>query len=340
MNNVLKRLKKSDFADKITLIAAMILLVILFDCLNPNYVTGSNMINILIACSLTGFVAIGETNLIIAGQNDLSAGSVAACAGVLAAILVRDGIPVILAILIVVAAGCLVGAINAGLVTFLKLQPFIATLATMSVARGVAYILCDGKAVAISNKTFISFGNYRIFGFLPVPVLLLLIAFILFGIMLSKTYFGRSIYVLGGNTYAARLAGLNPTAIIFKLHIMESGLAAFAGILLAARMNSGQPSACEGLEFDAITAAVLGGTAFTGGVGTIFGTFLGMLVLQGFKTGLNMVGVQTFWQEVAQGALLVVALAFDFYRKHNRDKHALAESMATRGIKVPTSKAS
>lgn len=335
MNNLINKLKKSDLADKITLIFAMILLVILFGSLNPNYVTGSNLTNILIACSLTGFVAIGETNLIIAGQNDLSAGSVAACAGVLAAILVRVGVPVALAIFIAVLVGCLVGAVNAALVTLLNLQPFIATLATMSVARGAAYILCNGKAVAISNKAFIHLGTYRIFGFLPLPVLLLLISFVVFGVMLSKTYFGRSIYVLGGNTYAARLAGLNPKAIIFKLHIMESGLAAFAGILLAARMNSGQPSACEGLEFDAITAAVLGGTAFTGGVGTIFGTFLGMLVLQGFKTGLNMVGMQTFWQEVAQGALLVVALAFDFYRKHNRDKHALAESMAARGIKIP-----
>ena len=307
MKNLMNKLTKSDLADKITLIVAMILLVILFGSLNPNYVTSSNLTNILIACSLTGFVAIGETNLIIAGQNDLSAGSVAACAGVLAAILVRMGVPVVLAILIAVLVGCLVGAINAALVTMLNLQPFIATLATMSVARGAAYILCNGKAVAISDKTFIRLGNYRIFGFLPLPVLLLLISFIVFGIMLSKTYFGRSIYVLGGNTYAARLAGLNPKAIIFKLHIMESGLAAFAGILLAARMNSGR-------------------------VGTIFGTFLGMLVLQGFKTGLNMVGVQTFWQEVAQGALLVVALAFDFYRKHNRDKHALAESMAARGI--------
>ena len=113
----------------------------------------------------------------------------------------------------------------------------------------------------------------------------------------------------------------------------------FAGVLLAARMNSGQPSACNGLEFDAITAAVLGGTAFTGGVGTIFGTFLGMLVLQGFKTGLNMVGVQTFWQQVAQGGLLVVALAFDFYRKHTRDKRALEESMAARGAQLPNKKA-
>lgn len=340
MNKVLKKLKKSNLADNITLIVAMILLVVLFGALNPNYVSGANLSNILIACSLTGFVAIGETNLIIAGQNDLSAGSVAACAGVLAALLSRMGVPVWLALLIAVAVGCLVGAINAALVTFLKLQPFIATLATMSVARGAAYILCNGKAVAVSDRAFLNLGSYRIFGFLPLPVLLLLIAFILFGIMLSKTYFGRSIYVLGGNTYAARLAGLNPTAIIFKLHIMESGLAAFAGVLLAARMNSGQPSACDGLEFDAITAAVLGGTAFTGGVGTIFGTFLGMLVLQGFNTGLNMVGVQTFWQDVAQGALLVVALAFDFYRKRNRDKHALAESMATRGIKAPGHKVS
>ena len=233
MNNLIYKLKKSDFADKITLIVAMVLLVVLFGALNRNYVTGANMINILIACSLTGFVAIGETNLIIANQNDLSAGSVAACAGVLAAILAREGVPAILALAIAVCAGFLVGAVNAGLVTFLKLQPFIATLATMSVVRGIAYILCNGKAVAISDKTFIKFGNYRIFGILPVPVLLLLIAFIVFSIILSKTYFGRSIYVLGGNTYAARLAGLNPTRIIFKLHIIESGLAAFAGVLLA-----------------------------------------------------------------------------------------------------------
>lgn len=330
MKNMISKLKKSDFSDKITLIVAMVLLLVLFGSLNRNYVTLGNITNILIACSLTGFVAIGETNLIIAGQNDLSAGSVAACAGVLAALLSRMGMPMPVALLIAVAAGCVVGAVNASLVTFLKLQPFIATLATMSVVRGLAYILCNGKAVGISDKTFIRMGTYRIFGVLPIPVLLLLLAFVVFGILLSKTYFGRSIYALGGNTYAARLAGLNPTRIVFKLHIIESGLAAFAGVLLAARMNSGQPQACDGLEFDAITAAVLGGTAFTGGVGTIFGTFLGMLVLQSFKTGLNMVNVQTFWQQVAQGCLLVVALAFDFYRKHTREKRLLEEGMAAR----------
>lgn len=334
MNGIRARIKKTNFADNITLIGAMIVLIIMFGALNSNYITLSNLFNILIACSLTGFVAIGETNLIIAGQNDLSAGSLAACAGVLAAVLTKMGVPTFLSIVISVLMGCLVGAVNATLITFLDLQPFIATLATMSIMRGFAYILCGGKAVAISNKAFIQLGIKRIGGIFPVPVIILLIVYFVFGIILSRTFFGRSIYVLGSNTYAARLAGLNPRKIIFKLHIIESALAAFAGILLAARMNSGQPSACNGLEFDAITAAVLGGTAFTGGVGTIFGTFLGMLVLQGFKTGLNMVGVQTFWQQVAQGVLLIAALSIDFYRKKNRDRKAIEESMAAHGFKA------
>ena len=334
MNGIRARIKKTNFADNITLIGAMIVLIIMFGALNSNYITLSNLFNILIACSLTGFVAIGETNLIIAGQNDLSAGSLAACAGVLAAVLTKMGVPTFLSIVISVLMGCLVGAVNATLITFLDLQPFIATLATMSIMRGFAYILCGGKAVAIGNKTFIQLGIKRIGGIFPVPVIILLIVYFVFGIILSRTFFGRSIYVLGSNTYAARLAGLNPRKIIFKLHIIESALAAFAGILLAARMNSGQPSACNGLEFDAITAAVLGGTAFTGGVGTIFGTFLGMLVLQGFKTGLNMVGVQTFWQQVAQGVLLIAALSIDFYRKKNRDRIAIEESMAAHGFKA------
>lgn len=335
MSNFVEKFKKSDIADKLTLIIALILLVLLFSLLNPNYFSVSNLTNVLIACSLTGFVAIGETNLIIANQNDLSAGSVAAFAGVLAAVLCKAGLHPYLAMLTAVLSGAAVGCVNATLVTRLKLQPFIATLASMSIVRGFAYILCNGKAVAVSSKPFVKLGTTRLMGWLPVPVLLLLIAYIVFGLILSKTYFGRSVYVLGGNTYAAKLAGLNPTAIIYRLHITESSLAAFAGVLLAARMNSGQPSACEGLEFDAITAAVLGGTAFTGGVGTIFGTFLGMVVLQGFKTGLNMVGVQTFWQQVAQGALLIVALAFDYLRKIQREKRYLEESMAARGITNP-----
>ena len=216
--------------------------------------------------------------------------------------------------------------LNAMAINHLKLQPFIATLASMSIVRGFAYILCNGRAIGISNANYNIIGSYRLFGFLPIPVLILLVAFMIFAYVLSRTYFGRSIYVLGGNSYAAKLAGLNPIRIVYKLYILAGGLAALAGALLAARMNSGQPSAATGLEFDAVTAAVLGGAAFTGGTGTILGTLLGMLILQSFNTGLLMLGVQTFWQQVAKGLLLIVALAFDYLRKRSRMRKEVEES--------------
>lgn len=329
-DSVITRFKKSDFMERISLFIALIVMIVLFSIFNPNFLTGRNLSNILVACSLMGFVAIAETYLIIATQIDLSAGSMAAFSSVLCAYFVKVGFNPVLALLFAVLAGCIIGAFNAATINHLKLQPFIATLASMSVVRGFAYILCKGKAIGISNANYNMIGTYRIFGFLPIPVLALILAYIIFGYILARTYFGRSIYVLGGNTYAAKLAGLNPKKIIYKLYILSGGLAALAGALLAARMNSGQPAAANGLEFDAVTAAVLGGAAFTGGTGTLFGTLLGMLILQGFNTGLLMLGVQTFWQEVAKGALLVLALAFDYLRKHSRTKKELEESKHSR----------
>lgn len=327
MNNFIAKFKKSDLAERISLIIALVLLVVVFTAFNKNFLTPQNFINILVACSLTGFVAIAETNLIIANQIDLSAGSVAAFSGVLAAVFLRLGVNPYLSLILAVFAGCLIGVFNAAMINIWNLQPFIATLASMSIVRGFAYILCDGKAVAISDRSFINFGTYRLFGTIPLPAIILIVAFIIFGIVLKRTCFGRSVYVIGGNPYAARLAGLSPEIIRLKLYIISGGLAALAGVLLAARMNSGQPSACDGLEFDAATAAVLGGTAFTGGVGTMLGTLLGMLILQVFNTGLVMLNIQVFWQNVAQGALLVLALVFDYYRKEMRNKKLLEESM-------------
>lgn len=330
MNSFMAKLKKSDLSDKISLIIAFVVMLIVFSCLNKNYMTVTNFMNILTACSLMGFVAIGETYLIIANQIDLAAGGTAAFAGVLSATLLKFGAPFWVAFLLGILAGVVIGAVNGLMINYLNLQPFIATLASMSIVRGFAYILCNGKAVAVSNKAYIKLGSFRVLGIIPLPVIILLVAFIIFGWILKNTYYGRSVYALGGNPYAARLAGLNPQKTIFKLHIIEGALTGLAGVLLAARMNSGQPSACDGLEFDAVTAAVLGGCAFTGGVGTMLGTFIGMLILQGFNTGMNMVGLQTFWQEVAKGLLLVVALAFDFYRKKTRERRLLEESKKNR----------
>lgn len=309
------------------LIVALISVVVIFSVFNKNYFTTTNFINIFIAASLIGLVAIGETYLIIGGMVDLSAGSVAAFASVLAAVLSQYGWNLWLVLIVATLSGVVFGYLNAFAVNKIKIEPFMATLATMSIVRGFAYILCDGKPIYIADDLFLKFGKDRILG-LPIPVIVLIVGFIIFGIILAKTKFGRSIYVIGGNKNAARLAGLYPEKITNKLFMLTGGLAALGGVILAARMSSGQPAACVGLEFDAVTAAVLGGTAFSGGVGTIFGTVLGVLILQGFNTGLIMLNVPSFWQYVARGGLLVAALTFDYLRKKKREKKLLEESIS------------
>lgn len=327
MSEEKKKFKTGIPNDKIGLIVALIVIVIIFSFFNRHYFSSANIMNILIAASLTGLVAIGETYLIIAGMIDLSAGSVAAFASVLTAVLLSKGINLPITIILVIVSGVIIGLLNALAVNKVKLEPFIATLAAMSIMRGAAYIICDGQPVYIKNQAVINFGKDRFLG-IPLPVIILIVGFIIFGVLLAKTRFGRSVYVIGGNKEAARLAGLNPQKITSVIFMITAALSALGGIILAARMSSGQPAAGNGLEFDAITAAVLGGTAFSGGVGTIFGTVLGVLILQGFNTGLIMMNVPVFWQYVARGLLLITALAFDFIRNKNRDKKLLEASMS------------
>lgn len=312
--------------DKLILILAIVVVFVLFTCLNPNFLSMQNMINLLVAASLVGMVAIGHTYLIIAGQNDLSPGSLAAFSGVLVTILLSWNVPLVAAIIITLVAGALVGVCNAWMVNKIKLEAFIATLVTQSVIRGFAYIICDGKPVAVSNKAFIALGKLRIFN-VHISVWLMLISFLIFGFILAKTKFGRSVYAIGGSSEAARLAGLNPQKIITLCFVLIGVLTSLGGIIFAARMNSGQPAANINLEFDAITAVILGGVSFAGGVGSMSGTILGVILIQAFNTGLIMVNVPTFWQYVARGALLLFALTSDYIRKEKREKELLAASM-------------
>ena len=228
---------------------------------------------------------------------------------------------------LVVLIGLLIGFLNGMGVNKLKLEPFIVTLSAMSIFRGLGYILCGGKPVFISDKSFTDIGSRQVLGIFNLPVLVLILAFLVSAIVLSKTFFGRSVYVLGGNKYAARLAGLNPEKISTILFMISAGLSALGGGLLAARMQSSQPSSCSGLEFDAITASVLGGVAMSGGVGSVGGMILGVLILQCFNTGLIMAQVQVYWQTVARGLLLLIALAFDFYRRNKHQKKMLMQSI-------------
>ena len=312
--------------DKLVLLGAIIAVFVLFTALNKNFLSFQNIVNILVAASLVGMVAIGHTYLIIAGQNDLSPGSLAAFSGTMAALLVSLGVPFFGAVLITIAFAVLIGLFNAFMVNKIHLEAFIATLVTQSIIRGAAYIICDGKPVAISNKAFLALGKLRFLN-IPLSVWIMLVCILIFGIILSKTKFGRSVYAIGGNQDAARLAGLNPQRIITISYVMMGILCAIGGIIFAARMNSGQPAANVNLEFDAITAVILGGVSFVGGVGDMFGTFLGIILIQSFNTGLIMVEVPTFWHYVARGGLLLFALTSDYVRKQKREKDLLAASM-------------
>lgn len=306
--------------EKTGLVIALIVVVAIFATLNKNYLTRDNVVNILIAMSLAGMVAVGETYLMIAGHMDLSCGSVAAFSGVLAAkLLTTFSLPTPVTLLVVVLVGGTIGMINALLVTMLKFNHFIATLATQSIFRGFAFILCDGKSIFIKNQTFIKLGVTRVLG-IPVPVIIFLIVMLSLGVVLARTRFGRSVYMIGGNPTAARLAGMDEKKVKTILFSMTAALSALGGALLASRMNSGQPSACEGLEFEAITGAVLGGVALQGGIGSMTGCLIGLLIMTGFNNGLQVLNVQTFWQDVASGLLLIVALTFDYYRNLQREK--------------------
>ncbi len=328
--SMLTRFKKSDFMEKISLVIALIVMVVLFSIFNKNYATSQNLTNILVACSLMGFVAIAETYLIIANQIDLSAGSVAAFSSVLSAILVKVGITPILALLLAVLAGCFIGALNAATINHLKLQPFIATLASMSIVRGFDYILCSGKAVGIAKAKYNKIGSYRIFGFLPITVLLLIVFFVVLGRHPRQDVFRPQHLCARRKRVRRKTRGLKPDQDHLQA-LYPFRRAGGAGWRIACGAHELRAAFLRGRV--GIRRGHGGGSrrrGVYGGTGTILGTLLGMLILQGFNTGLLMLGVQTFWQQVAKGALLVIALTFDYLRKRSRIKKELEESKALR----------
>ncbi len=300
------------------LLVALIAMVVLFSSINPNYFTVRNLRTVLTGASLIGLVCVGESLLLIGGYMDLSPGSTAAFAGIIAAMLLKAGLPFLLVMVAIVLLGAFIGIFNAFFITKLKINAFIATLATQSIVRGFCYILSGGESLLITNPAFLKMGTLNVFWDIPFPIFFMVMVFIVFYIVMTRTRFGRNVYTVGGNPVAARLTGISTTRVTFALFIIMGVLAAVGGAILAARMNTGQPQACIGLEFDGITAAILGGVAMSGGVGMLTGSFVGLLILQGFSTGLTIVNVQSFWQYVAKGGLMLLALSFDYLRSQQR----------------------
>jgi ribose/xylose/arabinose/galactoside ABC-type transport system permease subunit len=277
--------------------------------LSDRFLTTSNLINVARQVSINAIVAAGMTIVIITGGIDLSVGSTIALAGC-AALLVAGpaGDPIGRAAGILVAAG--VGLLNGALVAWGRVPPFIATLATMTVVRGAALVLTNGEPIVKTEGAYLWLGQASI-GPIPVPILLMVATLLAAHWFLSRTRWGTYVYAVGGNAEAARLAGISLAGIQILVYVVGGALAGLAGLVLAARLSSAQPNTGVGFELDAIAAVVLGGTSLMGGEGTVWGTTVGAFIIGILNNGFNLMNVSPFYQLIAKGAVIVVAVIVD-----------------------------
>lgn len=298
----------------------LLLLVVLLSVLSPVFLTPNNLLTVLKQISHNMCLALGMTLVIILGGIDLSVGALVAMIGtVTVGLIVNQGVPIFAGILIGLFLGIICGAINGGFIAFFKFPAFIVTLSMMNIARGAAYIYCGGKTTRIMDERFVKIGTGSL-GLIPVPVIYMLVMIVIFSILLNKTKFGTYIYAIGGNREAARLSGVPIKLTEIAVFTIAGFMASFAGIVLAARMYSGQPSVGDGHELNAIAACVLGGISMSGGVGRIGGTVMGVLVMGVINNGLNLLNVSTYWQYVAKGAIILIAVMVDWMKQRSKVK--------------------
>lgn len=304
----------------VNIIAVTIVVVIFFFVVNKNYLSTDNVRGILNAMSLSGTIGVGVACLLIGGGVDLAAGTEACFGGIMCALLLGTGMPWPVAVLLTLLFGAFMGAINAFFVNVLGFASFIVTISMSSIYTGIINVITNVQNVPVGNQSFWNLGSIVIFGVLPMPFLIMLALVIIYGFIMTYTGFGRSCYMCGGNPTAARLSGLNPKKTTTILYINNGMLAAVAGLVLASRMHAASPTAASSGALDAITAAVLGGVSFMGGAGGMGGLFIGLLLLNTFNAGLGTVNIPSYWQIVAQGVLLIIALWVDFLNKKSREK--------------------
>jgi ribose transport system permease protein len=304
---------------KLGILMGLFLMSATLSYLSPAFLTTSNLINVLRQVSTNANLAFGMTLAILIGGIDLSVGPVLALSGTLAAGLIAlSGLPVWLAVLIGLACGTLIGCFNGFIISRTGIAPFIVTLATMQIARGMAYVYTGGHPVSCYVDSF----NYLGGGYIsrvPLPVIYTAVVFLGMCFLLYRTRFGRYVYALGGNRNAAVYSGININRVQVLVYSIIGFLSAVSGIVLCSRMYSGQPTIGNGFELDAIAAVVLGGTSFSGGTGTLGGTLLGVFVIGILNNGLNLLNINSFWQLVIKGVVILLAVYVDILKKRGKN---------------------
>jgi ribose transport system permease protein len=295
-------------------LTALIVLVIALSALSGDFLTTDNLLNIGVQAAVTAILAFGVTFVIVSAGIDLSVGSVAALsATVLAWSATQHGVPVALAVVLGLGTGVVAGLVNGFLIAYGKLPPFIATLAMLSVGRGLALVISQGSPIAFPAS--VSHLGDTLGGWLPVPVLVMVVTGLIAALVLGRTYIGRSMYAIGGNEEAARLSGLRVPKQKLAIYALSGLFAAVAGVVLASRLSSAQPQAADGYELDAIAAVVIGGASLAGGTGKASGTLIGALILAVLRNGLNLLSVSAFWQQVVIGVVIALAVLLDTVRR-------------------------
>jgi ribose transport system permease protein len=293
----------------------LVALIIFFTVMTRAFLTFDNFIVILRQVSIIGICAFGETFVVIAGGIDLSVGSITALSGVIAASLARFvGVPVPLAFLAGIAAGGVSGALNGLLTTRVKIPPIIVTLGTLTIIRGLAFIIVGGNTVFGMPLSYRVLGRNYI-GFIPIPVLILVVIFALFFIILNNLRFGRHVYAIGSNEEAALISGINVNRTKMIVFALSGLMAGIAGAILSSRLDSGQAATAQGLELDVLTAVVLGGVSIAGGRGRLGSVFVGVLIIGILANGMILLNIQHFYQLVIKGAVLLLAVGLDTLRK-------------------------
>lgn len=325
--NPIKRITDALGAENLSLIIALVIMVGLISTQTEYFFSARNLFNIGQNMAVVGLIAVGMTLVIVSAGLDISVGSIAGCASVTSALVVVSTGSVFAGIGASLGIGLVLGLFNAAIISYLRVNPVVATLATFSAFRGVAFLIAPGgRPVGVLDPDFALLGSGKLFqvgGFpgIPVAFAILVVVALIAHFIMTSTVFGRSVYSMGGNEAAARLAGINLNKMRLMIYAFSGALSGLAGAIVAARTSSGQPaSGTQGLEMEAITAVFLGGALLAGGKGTIPGTMLAVLLLATLSNGMNLLGIPTFYQLVAKGLLLVVAVAIGQWRMAHAER--------------------
>lgn len=300
--------------DNLGILIGFVALFTFLSIFSDNFLSGSNMLSVLRQICVNTLLAVGMTFVLIVGGIDLSVGSVVGLTGVTAVLMMNAGLPWPLAILVSLLLGAAVGLINGSIIAFTGMPAFIVTLSTMGILRGVAYTLTNGRSIPCENDIFNIIGNGKWLG-IPIPIYIVIFVLIIVAVILYRTRFGRRMYAIGGNANAAVFSGIKVKGVLLRVYVISGVLAALAGVILASRMYSGQPAAGQSYESDAIAAAVLGGTSFTGGIGTVGGTVIGALVIGFLGNGLNLLHIPSYPQMIVKGIVIILAVGIDIVKR-------------------------